>query len=284
MFIIFQKLLPKHFLSRCLGKLAHGRCSIFKNIAILVFIKYFGVDLSESEITDIKQFSSFNEFFIRQLKPGIRPLPSGIHAVACPADGRISELGKIAGGQLLQAKGHYYELSELLGGDPPLAETFADGHFATIYLAPRDYHRVHMPVSGKLQQMIYVPGQLFSVNQQTVKEVPRVFSRNERVICIFETAFGPMAMILVGALLIGSVVTKWEGQVMPRRSRKIFRKKYFESIVLKRGEEMGYFQWGSTVIVLFAKDAVAWSDLRAEVNVQMGQTIGKALEDKTYDA
>lgn len=278
MFIFFQKILPKHFLSRLLGLFAHCRCPVFKNWAIKRFISYFKVDLAESLITDIHQFPSFNDFFIRKLKPQARLLPSNPLAIACPADGMISELGKIDEGRLLQAKNQYYQLKDLLGGDASLAQQFHNGQFCTIYLAPKDYHRVHIPVTGKLQRMIYVPGQLFSVNAVAVNAISRVFARNERVICLFETDVGPMAVILVGAMLVGSVVTPWHGQVMPCKSRKISVETYQDAaITLQRGDEVGYFQWGSTAIILFSQDRVAWQDLQAGSSVCMGQNIGELV-------
>lgn len=283
MFIFFQKILPKHLLSRCLGFFAHCRCAFFKNAAIRFFIRYFKVDMSESLITDIKQFPSFNDFFIRQLKPDVRPVATDPAAIICPVDGVISELGKIHVGRLLQAKGVEYELVELLGGDAALAQHFVGGDFFTAYLAPKDYHRVHMPVAGRLRQMTYVPGQLFSVNPTSVLGIPRLFARNERVICEFDTTIGPMAVIFVGALLIGGVATAWHGQVMPASSNEARVRTYSESaIFLHRGDEIGYFQWGSTVILLFGQNYLEWQgQLHAGNSVQMGQLIG--IKHKKHD-
>lgn len=276
MFICIQKILPQHLLSRWLGWLTHCRCSFFKNKAIHYFIRHFKVDLSESLVTDIRQFPSFNDFFIRQLKPNARPLPHDPTAIACPADGILTEFGKIQAGRLLQAKGRYYELIDLLGGHAEMAQHFLNGNFFTVYLAPKDYHRVHMPITGQLHNMIHIPGRLFSVNMPSVMGIPRLFARNERVVCLFETAAGMMAVIFIGALLIGSVVTPWHGQVMPTpHSKSALRVEENSPIILQRGDEVGYFQWGSTVIVLFGENAVNWqTTLYPGDAVRIGQCVG----------
>lgn len=275
MFNILQRILPKHSLSKLLGRVAAWRNMFFKNCAIRWFINYFKVDLTESLITDIQQFSSFNDFFIRRLKPNARVLPTAETAIACPADGIISELGKIQQQRLLQAKGKYYSLNDLFGDDTATAQRFCDGEFFTVYLAPKNYHRVHMPVTGRLLQMIHLPGQLFSVNAVSVNGIPQLFARNERVICLFATDAGMMAVIFVGALLIGSIVTVWHGQVMPVLDEPIVKTYYDTSLIFQRGDELGYFQWGSTVIVLFEAARAAWqTTLHAGGAVQMGQPIG----------
>ncbi len=280
MFIFMQQILPKHLLSRLLGYLAHCRCRFLKNWAIRSFISYFKVDLSESLINDIHQFPSFNDFFIRQLKPSARPVSQD--AIACPVDGTISELGRISAGRLLQAKNRYYELNDLLGKNPEIAQQFTDGEFCTIYLAPKDYHRVHMPITGVLRQMIHVPGKLFSVNAASVQGIPQLFAHNERVICLFETAAGSMALIFVGAMLVGSVVAKWHGQVVPARGEPLSKTYPESSVVLQCGDEAGYFQWGSTVIVLFSKQRVQWrNELHAGDSVRMGEVIG-SLSDLVH--
>ena len=277
MFITFQKLLPKRLLSRFMSCLAHSRCRPLKNWAIRVFCRHFEVDLAESVITDFQQFPSFNDFFIRELKPGVRPLPTDPHVVACPVDGAISELGPISQGKLLQAKGEMYSLTGLLGGEAKLSQLFQNGKFLTVYLAPKNYHRVHMPITGKLIEMRYMPGKLFSVNPTSVKGIPGLFNRNERVICLFETKAGPMAVILVAAMLIGGVVTRWAGRVMPQTPSQPVVTDYTHSdIVLKQGDELGYFEWGSTVILLFGPQGSNWnSDLCAGKSTVMGQSIGK---------
>ena len=230
--------------------------------------------MSESLITDLDQFSSFNDFFIRRLRPGVRPLPSDSAAIVCPADGYISELGKIEQGRLLQAKGRYYELNDLFGGNAALAQPFKNGQFFTVYLAPKNYHRVHIPVKGILRQMLHIPGELFSVNNTCVQSIPKLFARNERVICLFETDLGSMAVIFVGALLIGSVVTRWHGPVMPARGQPLAKIYNDPSLIFQAGDELGYFQWGSTVIILFQSDGVSWlSSLHSGDPVLMGQAI-----------
>ncbi len=261
-FLILQKWLPKHVLTRFLGVIAKYRGTFFKNWIIRLFVNYYGVNLQESLITDINQFKSFNDFFIRQLRSDSRPQVKDPDAILSPADGVISEFGKIAAGRLLQAKGVYYDVLSLLGGDQK-SESFIDGDFITIYLAPKDYHRVHMPVKGQLKKMTYIPGQLFSVNPQAVNGIPQLFSRNERVVCHFDTKLGPMVLIFVGAMLVGSVVTSWQGQVMPMCPRSPYSLNYQNpTVLLQRGEEAGYFQWGSTVIILFSPTAnIQWVDL-----------------------
>lgn len=281
MFLLVQKILPRHGLSRLLGILAHWRCAAFKNCAIRCFMKYFKVDLTESLITDIEQFPAFNDFFVRQLKPNARPLPQEMAAIACPADGNISELGKIDAQRLLQAKGKYYSLLDLLGGNHEMAQRFDNGEFLTVYLAPKDYHRVHMPVTGILRQMIHIPGELFSVNAKSVNGIPQLFARNERVICLFETAVGQMAVIFVGAMLIGSVVTTWHGQVMPAHGTPLNKRYDNPNLIFQRGAELGYFQWGSTVIVLFESKRAEWrAELVSGDAVRMGQSIGNLCVDE----
>ncbi|MBS0350593.1 MAG: phosphatidylserine decarboxylase [Proteobacteria bacterium] len=273
-FIFFQKVLPKHFLSRLLGRLAHSRCRVFKNWTIKIFIKYFEIDLSEAVVTEIDHFPSFNDFFIRKLKPEVRPIPNDPKIIAAPADGIISQMGQIQKGNLLQAKNHLYSLEELLGGDIETSRLFQNGQFCTIYLSPKDYHRVHMPISGKLEKMIYVPGKLFSVNHKSVKGIPRLFNQNERVICLFETAAGPMTMIFVGAMLVGGIVTQWSGKVLP--AKVSFPVEQANTLVfLNQGEEAGFFQWGSTVILLFGEQQIEWrADLNSGARIKVGERIG----------
>ncbi len=279
MFIFFQKVLPKKFLTRLLGLFAHSRCTYFKNLAIRLFIRCFHVNMDESLVTDYRQFKSFNEFFIRRLKPAVRPMPEDPKAMACFSDGKVVEMGKIQAGQLLQAKDQNYTLVDLLAGDPALAQLFVEGQYCTVYLAPKDYHRVHMPFTGQLNKMIYVPGELFSVEPRALQGIPRVFARNERVICLFTTEKGPMAVILVGAMLVGSIVIAWHGQVAPNKNPVIQTETYPDAkIVLRRGDELGYFQWGSTAIVLFAKDALRWQSIKPGDEVKTGQIIGFANE------
>nr|WP_298115840.1 archaetidylserine decarboxylase [uncultured Pseudomonas sp.] len=280
LFILSQYLLPHHLLSRLIGYAADCRAAWFKNRLIGWFAKQYQVDMSEAQVEDLEAFEHFNAFFTRALKPGARPLAQGPDAVLCPADGAVSQLGKIEHGRIFQAKGHSFSLVELLGGDTERANPFMGGVFATIYLSPKDYHRVHMPLAGTLKEMVYVPGRLFSVNQSTAENVPELFARNERVVCLFDTERGPMAVVLVGAMIVASIETVWAGLVTPpKRSLKTFR--YDEAarvpIVLDKGAELGRFKLGSTAIVLFGADQVQWAqELAAGSPVQMGQLLGGA--------
>lgn len=277
--MIFNKLAFQHALSRFLGFFAHCRWSFFKNGAIRIFIKHFKVDLSEAQVADINEFKSFNEFFIRKLKPELRPFPEDSNSIISPADGKISELGLIEQSRLLQVKGKYYDLQELMGGETSIANLFVNGHFITTYLSPRDYHRVHMPIAGELKRMLHIPGALFSVKPSAVQNIQGLFARNERVVCLFDTEIGPVSVIFVGALLIGSVVTSWHGQVMPKKSsNKIIDT---PNIKFQRGDELGYFQWGSTVIVLFGENKIKLdSQLRPGDSVLMGQSVGRVWNDE----
>ncbi|WP_317931394.1 archaetidylserine decarboxylase [Halioxenophilus sp. WMMB6] len=270
-----QYLLPQKAISRAMGALAETQITAIKNPFINWFIKKYQVDLSEAEITQPEAFKCFNDFFTRALKADARPIDTGPGALACPADGAISELGAIHKGQIYQAKNHYYTTQELLGGDPALARQFDNGQFVTVYLSPKDYHRVHMPVAGELQQMIHIPGDLFSVNQATANNVPRLFARNERVVCLFATEFGPMAMVLVGAMIVASIETTWAGLVTPQK-RQIQRWNYSDrqSLHFAQGEEMGRFKLGSTVVLLMAENAIGFkSGLMAGDPVRMGERL-----------
>lgn len=278
LFIISQYLLPHHLLSRLIGCAAECRAAWFKNRLINWFIKQYQVNMSEAQIEDPAAFEHFNAFFTRALKDGARPLDNTADAVLCPADGAISQLGRIEHGRIFQAKGHSFSVVELLGGNTQLASPFMGGEFATVYLSPKDYHRVHMPLAGTLKQMVYVPGRLFSVNQTTAENVPELFARNERVVCLFDTERGPMAVVLVGAMIVASVETVWAGLVTPpKRELKTFD--YDEAarapITLEKGAELGRFKLGSTAIVLFGPEQVKWAQsLAAGSSVQMGQLMG----------
>lgn len=276
-FIALQHLLPQHLLSRLMGWLAESRWRWLKNLWISLWIKHFQVDMSEAESSDLDAYPNFNTFFTRALKEGARPLADGSDALLCPADGAISQLGRIGNGRIFQAKGRDYSLVELLGGDRSLAHTFDDGHFATIYLSPRDYHRVHMPVTGTLRSMHYIPGKLFSVNATTAARVPSLFARNERAVCIFEGDNGPFAMILVGAMIVAGIETVWDGQVAPpTRSVQVRHYPDQREIVLQRGEEMGRFKLGSTVILLFGRDQISWLEsFQAGSPTRMGEALGQ---------
>lgn len=273
--IWLQKLMPQHALSRFMGLLGNCRCKHYKNWMIHKFIKAYGVDMSEALEPDPTAYEHFNAFFTRQLKPGVRHLDKPAGTYISPADGAISEFGAIENGQLLQAKGDYYSV-EALVADAQLAQQFADGSFMTIYLSPKDYHRVHMPAAGTLKSMYYVPGKLFSVNTDAVAGVPGLFARNERAVCLFETERGPMAVILVGAMIVASIHTVWAGQVAPTQPRHIQRQDYTDQqLMFDRGAEMGYFQMGSTAIMLFAKDAINFTNsLKVGAEVRLGDEIG----------
>lgn len=279
LFIISQYLLPHHLLSRLAGCVAECRSRWFKDAFTRWFAKRYDVDMSLAEVEDLSAYENFNAFFTRALKPDARPLDPTPGAVLCPADGAISQLGTIEHGRIFQAKGHSFSVLELLGGDPANAAPFMGGKFATIYLSPRDYHRVHMPLAGTLREMIYVPGRIFSVNQTTAENVPELFARNERVVCIFDTERGPMAMVLVGAMIVASIETVWAGLVTPpKRELKTFR--YDEAarapIHLEKGAEMGRFKLGSTVVMLFGPEQVEWAHHLANLSpVNMGQGLGR---------
>lgn len=262
--IQFQLWAPKHAITRLVGLLAEARLGSFTTAIIRLFIKQYRINMDEALHSDPAHFATFNDFFVRELKPDARPITTEQQTIVHPADARVSQFGPVENGRLIQAKGHDFSAQELLGGDADLYEEFKDGSFATLYLSPSDYHRVHMPCDGVLRQMIYVPGDLFSVNPLTAENVPNLFARNERVVCIFDTEFGPMAHILVGATIVGSIEVVWSGTITPPRGNTVYRWDYpaegDKAVVLKKGEEMGRFKLGSTVINLFAKDKVRFDD------------------------
>ncbi|MEW7988728.1 MAG: archaetidylserine decarboxylase [Candidatus Thiodiazotropha sp.] len=280
LFVGLQYLLPHHLLSSLMHSIARIELKPVKDLLINQAVKWYGVDMQEALQTDPGQYRSFNDFFTRALRPDARPFAEPDNQVASPADGTLSQAGDIESGFLIQAKGHDYSLLELLGGDTELERLFVDGSFATIYLSPRDYHRVHMPVNGRLKRMLHVPGRLFSVNATTCEKVPRLFARNERVISVFETDLGPMAVILVGAIFVSSIETVWAGTITPARQQVNSWNYQPQSepnpIELIKGEEMGRFNMGSTVILLFARDAVEWAEgFSAGATVRMGRAIGE---------
>ena len=250
LFVALQHLLPKLALTRLLGLGARARAGALTTAAIRAFVARYGVDMGEAAQPDPAAYACFNDFFTRALKPGVRPLAQADWI--CPVDGAISQFGALDGERLLQAKGHHYTATALLGGEPGVADAFHGGHFATLYLSPRDYHRIHMPADGRLQRMIHVPGELFSVNPATARGVPGLFARNERVVCLFEGASGPFAMVLVGATVVGSMATSWHGVVNPPRPGTVRQWRYGPpEVALRQGEEMGRFLVGSTVVMLF---------------------------------
>ncbi|WP_165855475.1 archaetidylserine decarboxylase [Marinobacter sp. JSM 1782161] len=278
LFVMSQYLAPQLGLSRLAGRLAdNDRVPALKDRVVRWFIERYGVDMSEAVDADPAAYASFNDFFTRALKPGLRPVDDDAKVMTSPVDGAISQLGTIADGRVFQAKGQTFSLNELLGGDAERAAPFEDGQFATIYLAPKDYHRIHMPLAGTLREMVYVPGRLFSVNPVTAANVPNLFARNERVAAIFDTEWGPMAMVLVGAMIVGSVETTWAGVVAPGTG-KVSSVDYSaeEPIRFEKGEEMGRFRLGSTVVLLMPKNSMSWSDnLQAETVLRMGRPIGQ---------
>jgi phosphatidylserine decarboxylase len=249
----------------------------FKNLQIRWFVRRYGVDLSVAEPQTPKAFKDFNSFFTRALKPGARPLPTDARSLVSPGDGLLSDFGTIEDNALIQAKSHRYAVPLLLAEKGEAAKSFDNGSYLTLYLAPKDYHRVHMPFGGVLKRMVYVPGTLFSVSPATAKRVPGLLARNERVICWFDTLAGQMAVVLVGAVFVGSIETVWHGEVTPAAEREVARWRYdppVSTITLQRGAEMGRFNMGSTVVVLLDRRVAAWrSKLAAGTPVQMGQTL-----------
>ena len=273
--VLPQYLLPKQALTALAGKLASVQAGNLTSSVIRWFVRRYNVNMAEAANPDITSYKSFNEFFTRPLKADARPFADA--DFLCPVDGAISQFGPIEQDQIFQAKGHSYSTTALVGGDHELAAQFENGSFATLYLSPRDYHRIHMPCDGKLTRMIYVPGELFSVNPTTARGVPGLFARNERVVCVFESAFGPFVLTLVGATIVGSMATVWHGQVNPPRLPDVHEWRYKDDVTvnLKKGAEMGRFLLGSTVVMLFPKDTIAfnpeWSPTRA---IRMGETMG----------
>jgi len=278
-FIILQIILPKHLLSRLIAKLGDSKISWIKNILINLAIDVFNIDTDEALSADPDDYPTFNDFFMRKLKEGARPIAQDKQSIISPSDGLISQYGKIEHDTLIQAKGKYFSLTTLIGGNQELAEKFIDGQFATIYLSPRDYHRVHMPCDGQLKESIYVPGELFSVNQTTAKHIDNLFARNERLVCIFDNKQGSIASIMVGAMLVAGIETVWSGQVVPPVNPIAeYSSHKADKIKLAKGDEMGRFKFGSTVILLFQKDSMKWNEnIEAGMSVKMGQTIGEWL-------
>ena len=280
LFAAIQYPLPHHLISRLVGFLAQSRIGWLKNLLISQFIKTFKVDMEEAAQPNPKAYENFNEFFTRPLKEGVRPLVSLENSMACPVDGTVSQLGPIDYGRIFQAKGHSYSVLELLGGDVERAAPFMGGQFATIYLSPKDYHRIHMPVTGTLRQMIHVPGRLFSVNPATTENVDGLFARNERVVAIFDTEHGPMAMVLVGAMIVASIETVWSGQVTPL-NREVAVSNYSDqpqAITLEKGAELGRFKLGSTIVMLYGPEMAEFLDqFEAGTPTRMGEYFGQFL-------
>ena len=275
--VLPQYLLPKKLVTQLAGRFASAELGGVTQAAISRFVAHYGVDMSEAAEPDITRYASFNDFFTRALRAGARPLADADYV--CPVDGAISQFGAIERDQIFQAKGHHYSTCALLAGDAALAAEFEHGQFATIYLSPKDYHRIHMPCAGRLQRMVYVPGDLFSVNPTTARGVPGLFARNERVVCVFDTARGPFVLVLVGATIVGSMATVWHGVVNPPRPGEIKRWDYTnQPVELAKGAEMGRFLLGSTVVLLWPKGTLKFNpDWAPGGAVRMGQMMGMAL-------
>ena len=277
--VLPQYLLPKQALTVLAGKFASAEAGSLTTSVIRWFVGRYNVNMAEADNPDIASYKSFNAFFTRPLKASARPFAEA--DFLCPVDGAISQFGPIERDQIFQAKGHSYSTTALVGGDRELAAQFENGSFATLYLSPRDYHRIHMPCDGKLTRMIYVPGELFSVNPTTARGVPGLFARNERVVCVFDSAVGPFVLTLVGATIVGSMATVWHGQVNPPRPGVIREWRYDgnAAVDLKKGEEMGRFLLGSTVVMLFPKNTLAfnsdWTPTRA---IRMGEKMGNKAQ------
>lgn len=266
--------LPHHALSRVIFRLTRIESPAVPH-AIKIFSRLFNVDLDEAQSCEPDSYRTFNEFFTRPLRPELRPLAEGNAVLVSPVDGKISQVGRIEDGRIFQAKGHEYSALELLGGSMQRALPFTKGQFMTIYLSPRDYHRIHMPLAGKLLEQVYVPGRLFSVADHTVKTVPRLFARNERVVAVFDTDFGKMALVLVGAINVAAIETVWDGLITPPNGKDISTKT-FDDVALDKGEEMGRFNMGSTVVMLFENPDVTWENLcDAGVPVRLGVKLGE---------
>ena len=273
--VLLQYVLPKQRLTMFAGRIAGAQGGAMTTRLIGWFVGKYAVDMSEAANPDIGSYKSFNAFFSRPLKPGVRPMATA--DFVCPVDGAISQFGVIDDGHMLQAKGHRFTTTELVGGNASLAAQFRHGSFANLYLSPKDYHRLHMPCDGTLTRMIYVPGALFSVNPVTARGVPNLFARNERVVCVFASPdHGPFVMVLVGATIVGSMATVWHGLVNPKRTNTVAEWTYpDETIALKKGEEMGRFLLGSTIIMLFRPGTIAFNEHWApERPVRLGEMMG----------
>ena len=279
LFILFQYLVPKKFISEVIGFFAKSQNYYIKTFFIKNFQKKYNVNLKEAIYEDVELYPSFNSFFTRELKPESRPIDENIQSIISPADGVVSQIGNINSGKIIQAKGIYFNLLSFLGNDKEYFEKFKEGVFCTVYLSPKDYHRVHMPIDGKLSHMVYIPGKLFSVNKVTSRNVKNLYSINERLICFFDTVRGPMSVVLVGAMIVSGITVQWEKENCFNK-RKIQKFVYpsigKDSVFLKKGDEVGRFMLGSTVVVCFGKNKVNWSNkISANSIVKMGQCMGR---------
>jgi len=272
-FIQAQKVIPQQQLSRVVGKVAASENPIVKNLAIQAFKAQYGIDLSIAEQSDALKYKSFNEFFTRALKEGVREIDTDQTSIVSPADGAISQLGKIKDGDVFQAKGQSFSVDKLIG-DPQLAAPFINGEFATVYLSPRDYHRVHMPFAGTLTETLYIPGELFSVNQTTAENIPGLFARNERMVCLFDTELGRMAVVLVGAMIVAGIETVATGKVKPTGRLELNQ----HDLTLEKGAELGRFYLGSTAVVMFEQNKITWDEqFKANSTVVMGEALGHTV-------
>ena len=272
-FIRAQRAVPQHKLSRVIGKVAASENPLVKNAVIAAFKAQYGIDMSIAEQGNALKFKSFNEFFTRSLKDGARAIDADAGSIVSPADGAISQLGKIAAGDIFQAKGQSFSVEKLIA-DPQLAEPFKNGQFATVYLSPKDYHRVHMPFAGTLTETLYVPGELFSVNQTTAENIPGLFARNERMVCLFDTELGRMAVVLVGAMIVAGIETVATGKVKPTGRLELNQHNLF----LEKGAELGRFYLGSTAVILFEENKIQWdAAFKANSAVIMGEALGHAV-------
>lgn len=274
--VFLQYLLPKHILSRLVGKFATCHIPMVKNFLISIFCSLYQVDMSEALEPNKHNYPTFNDFFVRELKPSARSIASDPNKIISPVDGKIWQIGKIDDNQLIHAKGKGFTLEQLLA-DKEDAQKFQNGNFSVLYLAPHNYHRIHMPIAGKLVSMRYIPGNLFSVSPKVVNHIPDLFARNERVVAIFDTEIGEVAVIFVGAVIVGSIETSWEGVITPNQKHEIKNWDYQnKNISFERGAEIGRFNLGSTVILLFPENYMSWNqNLKTETPINMGQELGQ---------
>jgi phosphatidylserine decarboxylase len=273
LFIQAQKVVPQHRLSRVVGKIAASENPVVKTAVISAFKAKYGIDMSIAEQTNALKFKSFNDFFTRGLRTGVRAVDADQGSIVSPADGAISQLGKIENGDVFQAKGQKFTVENLIA-DPQLAQPFKNGEFATVYLSPRDYHRVHMPFAGTLTETLYVPGELFSVNQTTAENIPGLFARNERMVCLFDTELGRMAVVLVGAMIVAGIETVATGKVKPSGRIELNQHNLF----LEKGAELGRFYLGSTAVILFEENKMQWDEkFKANSTVLMGEALGHTV-------
>lgn len=277
--------LPHHFLSHVVYQFMRIKIPQVKNFQIAMMTKAFNINISESKLRVPQDFPDFNSFFTRELKKDARTIEGDANSICSPVDGTVSQLGDIDGSAIFQAKGHSFNLTKLVGGSQELAKNYIDGKFATIYLSPRDYHRIHMPCAGKLKKIIHIPGRLFSVANYTVTTVPELFARNERVVCVFDTQFGEMIMVLVGAIFVSSMDTVWTGTITPPGAKQVTELDISNpqhTLDIEKGEEMGRFNMGSTVILLFPKNKIDWEEeLSTGSSLRLGNGIGKVVENLT---